>query len=444
MQFSIKIIGDKIYKSLISNKTECIHTHEWREDDFIIRCIYIPLSTSQINIHIHMTPNTHLPNHNELFFSNRALIHFKELINSKELLYTKFLSKLGIIQEDPSDFLKIPFKIEASFGPISTLFSNNQINKLSILYHCRMDFKNLDFENELTISEKKSRALFLSLEGNFTINELLTRMYLVANKLHCNNHTFIKNGKIVSSYEESGLINNANQKKELQNHRRFKHILNKLHTKKDEAALHNFDSAIELHNLRHDTIVNIVNNLQKKNKIVDFGSGTGKLSSKLGLLNGIEEILSIEPYEKARLSAINQFNKFQNQMKFTYPTTLWGSLYYYDERLKDTDVLILCEVIEHIEEHRLTRAISNVFELYTPDTIIISTPNRDYNKLFNLIGFRHNDHRFEWTRQEFYEWCKNLSDIHNYNFSIQGIGHEHMKYGSPTQLVIFKRKDGTI
>lgn len=41
----------------------------------------------------------------------------------------------------------------------------------------------------------------------------------------------------------------------------------------------------------------------------------------------------------------------------------------------------------------------------SPKVAIVTTPNADFNVLFpNLEGFRHWDHKFEWTREEFQEW----------------------------------------
>jgi hypothetical protein len=43
-----------------------------------------------------------------------------------------------------------------------------------------------------------------------------------------------------------------------------------------------------------------------------------------------------------------------------------------------------------------------------PKIVIITTPNREYNVLFeNFEGpFRHWDHKFEWTRSEFQNWVQ--------------------------------------
>ena len=47
-----------------------------------------------------------------------------------------------------------------------------------------------------------------------------------------------------------------------------------------------------------------------------------------------------------------------------------------------------------------------IFGQLSPKIAIITTPNVEFNVLFPNLkqGFRHYDHKFEWTRAEFQEW----------------------------------------
>jgi len=51
----------------------------------------------------------------------------------------------------------------------------------------------------------------------------------------------------------------------------------------------------------------------------------------------------------------------------------------------------------------------------------MTTPNAEFNVLFpNLNGFRHPDHKFEWTRQQFGDWYMTFSfynTLRNLHFS---------------------------
>lgn len=61
--------------------------------------------------------------------------------------------------------------------------------------------------------------------------------------------------------------------------------------------------------------------------------------------------------------------------------------------------------IEHLEPDILDSVPKVVFGQLSPKVVIVTTPNVEFNVLFpDLKGFRHYDHKFEWTRAEFQEW----------------------------------------
>ncbi|CDN15070.1 HEN1 C-terminal domain; double-stranded RNA 3'-methylase [Richelia intracellularis] len=83
---------------------------------------------------------------------------------------------------------------------------------------------------------------------------------------------------------------------------------------------------------------------------------------------------------------------------------LQGSLTYKDKRLTGYDAATVIEVIEHLELPRLSVFARVLFEFTQPKTIIVTTPNIEYNVKFTNLSpgkLRHQDHRFEWTRNEF-------------------------------------------
>lgn len=61
--------------------------------------------------------------------------------------------------------------------------------------------------------------------------------------------------------------------------------------------------------------------------------------------------------------------------------------------------------IEHLESDVLERVPDSLFGAVHPKVVVITTPNADFNVLFpSLSGFRHHDHKFEWTREQFQSW----------------------------------------
>ncbi|WP_151087885.1 hypothetical protein [Hymenobacter baengnokdamensis] len=58
--------------------------------------------------------------------------------------------------------------------------------------------------------------------------------------------------------------------------------------------------------------------------------------------------------------------------------------------------------------YRLAAFEAVVFGLARPAHVFVTTPNADYNQLFDKLNageFRHDDHRFEWSRAEFAAWA---------------------------------------
>jgi len=89
-----------------------------------------------------------------------------------------------------------------------------------------------------------------------------------------------------------------------------------------------------------------------------------------------------------------------------------GSLIYRDERLVGFDAAACVEVIEHLDPPRLTAFERAVFEFARPGTVVVTTPNAEYNVMWETLPagkFRHRDHRFEWTRNEFRSWAERVA-----------------------------------
>jgi hypothetical protein len=88
------------------------------------------------------------------------------------------------------------------------------------------------------------------------------------------------------------------------------------------------------------------------------------------------------------------------------------------------------------------RAFERVlFEQARPSTILVTTPNVEYNVRFEALPagqFRHPDHRFEWTRAEFEAWAGGIAARFGYEVRYDGIGQADTVLGAPTQMATFK------
>ena len=113
---------------------------------------------------------------------------------------------------------------------------------------------------------------------------------------------------------------------------------------------------------------------------------------------------------------------------------------YRDRRLKGFDAAAAVEVIEHFDPPRLSAFELVLFEFVRPGTIVITTPNREYNVRWENVGaerFPHADHRFEWTRSEFQFWAEGIARRFGYSVKFVPIGPNGHELGPPIQIGVF-------
>lgn len=109
--------------------------------------------------------------------------------------------------------------------------------------------------------------------------------------------------------------------------------------------------------------------------------------------------------------------------------------------------LIGIEIIEHLHPDILRGFEETVFGVYSPNIVILTTPNSEFNSVFNLSPgkFRHWDHKFEWSRMEFDSWCsKIVQEFPFYTYQIKGIceGPPETKHlGCVSQMAIFVKSN---
>lgn len=86
--------------------------------------------------------------------------------------------------------------------------------------------------------------------------------------------------------------------------------------------------------------------------------------------------------------------------------------------------ILLTEVIEHSPLKESTSLVKQLLSFEKTERLIITTPNKDFNKFFIFEEgqkFRHEDHDFEFTEKEFTDWIKKIvSD--KFNVEVFGIG----------------------
>jgi 3' terminal RNA ribose 2'-O-methyltransferase Hen1 len=178
-------------------------------------------------------------------------------------------------------------------------------------------------------------------------------------------------------------------------------------------------------------------------RVLDLGCGEGRLLRRLLAYRQFTEIVGFDVSSRtldlaeSRLKLDRRGTAQQNRIRL-----LHGSLTYRDARLQGFDAAAVVEVIEHLDPPRLRAFERMLFESARPATIVMTTPNAEYNVMWPSLPagrFRHQDHRFEWTRVEFQAWANGIASRFGYGVTFLPIGDEHELVGPPTQMAVFTR-----
>jgi small RNA 2'-O-methyltransferase len=193
------------------------------------------------------------------------------------------------------------------------------------------------------------------------------------------------------------------------------------------------------HEERLDTVLRAL--LQSgAESVLDLGCGEGELLIHLARERQFQRIVGIDisvdallAAEKLRGTALPPGDERVLLLEASFAKP--------DRRLEGYDAAALVETIEHIDPRRLTDVEHAVFGSYCPRTVLVTTPNSEYNVIHGMSerALRHPDHRFEWTRAKFRSWCFGVARRKGYDLRFSDIGESHPLLGSTTQMATFMR-----
>lgn len=455
MQLTIQASGNdvEVISYLLAKNPNNIY--ERSQNGHLVRMFYSKFTEKEVEVTFFVTPDPI-----ELSRNSSEKYDITSYINDREFavssIFCTFLrTALGTAlngkpKEEYASWVRYAFPFTFEFGPVVSNLSDKQIKDLfePLGYEVSITYGDSDYNLPI---KSKSSARYIILKGMTTLQNGLRQLFVLIPVLDNYKHYYIDETEIekIERYGEGWLDLHPQREFIIQKALRFKEVYSLVEKKeKDNRPAEEGvkesegDGNVRLNDLRYEKIIDHINRMQRRESIVDFGSGEGKLSLKLGFVNGVKEILAVEPSESATLKALKRFEKVGQLENFLMPTTIKGSLFYYDDRVKQKDVMILCEVIEHINENRLPKIMNTILNDYQPGVLIITTPNQEYNQVYDMSeNYRHPDHRFEWTREEFHVWCNQQNEDENYELMFDGIGEEHQQYGYPTQMCLFTRKE---
>jgi 3' terminal RNA ribose 2'-O-methyltransferase Hen1 len=208
---------------------------------------------------------------------------------------------------------------------------------------------------------------------------------------------------------------------------------------KEEEAV---ERPLKLNEVRLSSVVDQLRQAGAK-RVLDLGCGEGKLLRLLLRDKSFDEIVGVDVSHRALEVAQRRlhWDRMPERQRLRI-RLLHGSLTYRDRRLEGFDAAAVVEVIEHLDPSRLRSFERVVFECARPGSVIVTTPNREYNAKFENLPagkMRHRDHRFEWTREEFQAWGNGVAERFGYAVRYEPIGPEDDELGAPTQMGVFRR-----
>lgn len=176
-------------------------------------------------------------------------------------------------------------------------------------------------------------------------------------------------------------------------------------------------------------------------RVLDLGCGQGQLVQALLKDVAFTEIVGVDVSMRALGTAARRLRtERMGERQSSRVQLLQGSLAYTDKRLAGYDAAVLSEVIEHLDLPRLPALEYAVFGAARPRTVLVTTPNVEYNVRWETLPaghVRHGDHRFEWTRAEFRAWAAKAAGRHGYAVEFTAVGDDDPEVGPPTQMAVF-------
>lgn len=176
-------------------------------------------------------------------------------------------------------------------------------------------------------------------------------------------------------------------------------------------------------------------------RVLDLGCGQGQLVKQLLADPSFTEIVGVDVSMRALTLASRRLRLDRvGERQAARVRLLQGSLAYADKRLRGYDAAVLSEVIEHVDPPRLPALEYAVFGAARPRTVLVTTPNVEYNVRWESLPagqVRHADHRFEWTRAQFRAWAEKAAAHFGYQVGFRPVGPDDPEVGPPTQMAVF-------
>ncbi|TDO10546.1 methyltransferase domain-containing protein [Halomonas ventosae] len=197
--------------------------------------------------------------------------------------------------------------------------------------------------------------------------------------------------------------------------------------------------APDLHQQRLQRVVSRVKSSGAR-RVLDLGCGSGGLLQYLLRDPQFERVVGLElsgellAQAKLRLEELPAVRAGRLEL-------VCGSYADPHPALVGFEAAAMVETIEHVPPESLSRVERAVFSGLRPHLLVMTTPNHEYNPLFDMPAgeFRDPDHKFEWDRARFRAWALGVARRNGYRVRFSGVGEMDDQLGQPTQVACFMR-----
>ena len=203
-----------------------------------------------------------------------------------------------------------------------------------------------------------------------------------------------------------------------------------------------------LHRQRLDAVHDAVQR-SGASTVLDLGCGDGDLFVELATDPQITRLLGVDICAasldrlRQRLAEMQRIAERNGQDGYGAVVDLvCASIADPDRRLAGFDCAILVETIEHVPPGRLSGLERAVFTGIGAPTVVVTTPNAEFNPLLGVPShrFRHPDHKFEWPRSRFRAWAERVAAGRGYSVACHDIAGQHPDHGGASQMAVFSRQ----
>jgi 3' terminal RNA ribose 2'-O-methyltransferase Hen1 len=368
-----------------------------------------------------------------------------------------FGSALGGRCKDRPDLVTTPIPLRATIASIPCGAGETLLRKLFEPLGWHLEARGVALDEKFP-EWGASRYHTVTLVGTATLQQLLSHIYVLVPVLDGDKHYWVGDDEVEKLLRHGGDWLPTHPERELIATRYLKYRRSLIDDALDRLAGEDAPEPVEDRDaeeaaverpisLNEQRLGAVAAALRSSNarRILDLGCGEGRLIRALLEDRSFEKIVGADvSHRSLEISRERLFERGRHvPLARDRVELLHSSLTYRDRRLEGFDAAAVVEVIEHLDPHRLNAFERALFEFARPGTVVLTTPNADYNIRWPALPagkYRHRDHRFEWTRAEFTAWCKQIHTRFGYTFRILPIGPDDPEVGAPTQMAVFSKE----